>query len=810
MASTNAIGTGSATTPTITGYGGHVVVGGSAYGGPDTSFRDQGFAVESVGVSCNIALYMDDVLVAGQRRSTSRVTWDTVEVEAHIVFVAPPGAHAFYAKVGGTVSGHWVTSFIQGAALNVSLTVPDQKANTVTVREVYVSGAPLPGTLVGTIADGTPMVTLALLPGLTSIALGTLTTDGVGGWSVPISGTMSSPASYRVTVTTLASVLNDYAAANYTYDFSVTALTVTREIRLRRTLGLFVEQVARLLRVIPLNVVVWSRLRRVLDDPLERGIDVALLEAALAPVHTFSARLWVRWDGVNWYDETDFFLSAGGVDDVDLELRRLNTSDATCALDNGDLRYSSSNTGGPLYPYLGKIGQAAYIEAGYGGRYDVVFRGSVESITPRTADRTASLHLVGAPAAWQQQHATYGPATDVTADTVIRAMLTSIGLVDGVDFALDVGDVVLPFALASDAPLMGELSQLTLAEGGRMFLDSAGVLRWWNQSHVRRVMSQPLLVLSTAEHLYDLTRATTPQGLATELTLEYLDRTAAAPETVYQQSRAIVVPAAFQDAGVWYPSAPISLKLMAQDYVRWERHSPVAVTAINSINGNTASDNGGTPVVMTNSAPPTTLTEPSNTIYYQVQFATGYALVTFWGAQSAQLYVTVLTLTGTPQRPSAPWAVFVDDLDAVERYGRIPATIQSAYLPTTAAASELAREVLAARSAPLNRIDIPLQDGLPFLRPLDVIRIVDHTMVASGAPAEQYNIQVLCNEWNINPGEGYTQRLLSGPSLPPQYSGQASLALPPAAAWSQALVAPPWRYGPGSSNDGTFNFAEFA
>lgn len=805
MASTGAVGT--AQSPTIQGYSGYVNYNASASGNPDTSFRDAGFAAAAVAVTVGIGLYMDGVLVSEQRKTVSQVTWDTVSADVYGAFLAPPGPHDFYIKISGTVSGHWVKNFIQGAFVTGGLTTQDPHPNTITVREVYNAGAPLPTLLVGTIADGTPSVSLIRLPS-TPIATGAVTTDGSGGWSVPITGAMTSPASYRVTVAVPAS--GDWAAGNLVYDFATTAPTVTRETRLRRALGLFVERITRLDRVIPTTVSVRANIRRVLNDPLDRSIDALLVEAALAPLHTFSARLWVRWDGVNWYDETSSMLDAGGVDDVDLEFRRLNTSDATVTLDNGDLRYSQSNIGGTLYPYLGKIGQEAYIEAGYGGRYDVVFRGIVDSLVPRTADRTASLHLVGRSAVWQQARVTYGPATNVVADAVIRAMLTSIGLVEGTDFVLDVGETILPFALASDAPLMEELAQLTLAEGGRLFVDGGGVLRWWNRSHTRRVSSRPILTLSTLDHLYDLARATTPQGLATELSLEYLDRVASASETVYQQGRAIVIPSASQADDTWYPSSPVRMKLMAQDYVRWERHFPVAVTSIGSMAGNTAADGSGSAAILTNSAPPKTLAATSNTIYYQVEFATGYAAITFWGAAAAQLYITSLTLMGTPQRPSAPWAVIVDDQDAVERYGRIPATISSAYLPTTATATELAREMLAARSAPLNRIDIPLQDGLPFLRPFDVVHLVDYTMAAAGSEPEHYNVLVLRNEWAISPGQGYTQRLLGGPNLPPQFAGLATQSSPAAAVFTPITASPPWYYGPGSAHDGTFDFMEFS
>lgn len=810
MSSTGASGTGGATTPTITGYRGYVFVDGSAAGGPDTSFRDAGFAVERVGISIAISLYMDGVLVAEQRRTNSQVTWDTVEVEAHLAFEAPPGAHTFYATVGGTVSGHWVTSFIQGAYVTVALSAPDRTPVAIKIKEVYTPPALLPTALSGTTSNGlAPTLTLTRLSDNAVVATGAVSTDGAGGWSAPITGVLTGPASYRVvaSVPDTSNDAADWAATSATYDFSIGVVTISNTTNLRRALGLYVERLVGLRRLIPLLVRATSRLRRTYADPLDRVIDPGLVAAGLAPLHTFSARLWVQWDGVNWYDETSWWLSASGIDDVDITTRRLNSAEATITLDNSDLRYSASNAGGPLYSSLRRNGQAAYIEAGYNGLRMVVYRGVVNSLVPRNVDRTASLNLVARSSLWRQTNVTYGPATNVRSDNVIRALLTSAGLVEGADFVLDPGDVTLPYALATDTDLMTELNQVTAAEGGRLFFDTdGGVLRFWSRSHTRRVQSQPIVVLSSREHLYDLARSTTPQGLATEVTLEYEDRAGTGSETVYQQGRPIALPAAYQFGGTWYPSPPVRMRLSAMDYIRFERYFPVLVSGIASILANSSADGTGAALAVTNALPPASAGAAENTVYYQAQFDVGFAVVTFWNMSAAAAYITTLTMTGTPQRPSAPWAVSAIDEDAKFLYGYIPVTLRNAYLPTTDLAMELARETLAYRSEPLNRVDIPLQDGLPFLRVFDVLRIVDET----AGTTLTYDVQVLRNEWSMDPASGYTQRLQTGPSFPAQYMGPASIAPTPAAVWAQTVESSPWYYGAGSSHDGTFGFVEFA
>ena len=44
------------------------------------------------------------------------------------------------------------------------------------------------------------------------------------------------------------------------------------------------------------------------------SVDPALIDATLAPVHTFGYELWVQWDGVTFVNETPYVLSLAGVE----------------------------------------------------------------------------------------------------------------------------------------------------------------------------------------------------------------------------------------------------------------------------------------------------------------------------------------------------------------------------------------------------------------------------------------------------------------------------------------------------------------
>ncbi len=803
---------------TKTGYGGTVRADAAASVTAD--FPHVGFPEELLTATATISLYMDGVLVAQRTAKNSAVT-SSISVIASVTYLAPPGKHTYLAIASGGGSGHWVTGFT-GGTVDVSLDVPAGVPNPITVAVVADAvGAPLG--LSGTVAFGAvplamtglpgPIILLDATAGLTPVTLGAVTGSG-GTWGLSFPSPLTVGHSYRVDIQAQG---DPSGATDYVDNVSVGVLVFTVEVAhlvadamLRREIGLHLRRFVRLYRSIPVLAHARASFRRVIASPPDRSIEPALIEAALAPLHTFTCRLWVQWDGVNWSDETAYLLEASGVDDVDVESRRLNTSEATVTLDNGDLRYSPSNVASPLYPVLGRLRQAVYLEAGYDGHVDTVIRGVVDSLVPKNADRTAALTLLARTADWRDAKVTYGPAANVRSDTVIRAMLGSVGLAEPADFVLDMGDVTLPYALATDAPLVDEIQLVTQAEGGRLFLDPNGVLRFWNRSHTRRVMAQPITTLSTREHLYDLARSSTPQGMATEITLEYEDRQGVGTETVYEQGQPIVISAGYQEGVLWFPSAPVRVRCYAQDYTRWERKFPVAIEAIAAIAANDAVDGSGTVLTCTNGSPPASSGAATPTIYYVVEFGTGVAVLTVWNAWNAPGYIRTLTMTGTPQRPNAAWGVTVDDADAIERYGRIPARSSNPYLPTTDLATELAQERLAQRAGPLNRIDIPLQDGLPFLRPLDVLRIVDETMVGAGFEPETYDVQVLGNEWTISPDEGYAQKLRTTPALRPQYLGATTLSPAALSSVTTALVAGPWRFGPGSVNDAHFDTSEFA
>ena len=522
-------------------------------------------------------------------------------------------------------------------------------------------------------------------------------------------------------------------------------------------------------RFLPVSWALYSTIH----SPLVGAPSAEHIAAALANLHRFRARVWVQWDSTNWTEETERFISAGGVDDVDLTLRHLNSSEMTMVLDNTDDRFTLTNRASPIAPSLRRIGQPVRLEAGYGGHSSVLFFGLLESITPSMGDRTATIRAHDRSASWRVFRGSFAPTAMQRTDQIIRALLTSASFVEGVDFVLDTGEVIVPYAIAPDVPLLPELQALAQAEGGRVFFDSLGVLQFWNRSRTRRVQAEPVVELTTDDHLYDLGRSTAPTGRATRISMEWATRDAAFPTEIIHDNRVVLrIPAgtsAPTEEGVrFFPGPPVSIRAMPMDLTRWERHIPAQFESVHTLTARRARDGSGAVVVVTVGTPPVNQTTPNDMLYYQASFHTGHADLTFVNNSASDAYVTVLRLSGRPQRSISPLAVSVADPLAQRD---IELSFANPYLPDADVAMDRAREELALRKDALLRVDVPLQDGLPFLRPFDVLRIQDGSVPGQH---ETLDGQVLSNEWSISGESGYTQRLVLGPALPAQFRGAAA------------------------------------
>jgi hypothetical protein len=313
-------------------------------------------------------------------------------------------------------------------------------------------------------------------------------------------------------------------------------------------------------------------------------VDADLLAAHLAPVHKPGHQLLVAWDGLNWVDESAWVTAMSGVESVGTN-GALNAAEVNVDLDNSDRRYSADNSASPIYSFLTHTGQKALLRLGYDGHLTDVGTFWIADLDPRESDATASMRLLDRSATLADATVNYPPAGDVSLDEIMRTMLTAAGYVETTDFVLDVAEAHAQFAAATDAKLGPELQQIAEAEGGRVYVDPQGVIRFLNHSSHEAALGVPLATFVRSEIAYDVSYARRREGRITRLLLGYEDRLAAlAAEVIFDQKSPIAIPPC-ETSPLWansvqvdhpyVPGVPATTRTVTFDYQTADPSSPM-------------------------------------------------------------------------------------------------------------------------------------------------------------------------------------------------------------------------------------------
>lgn len=538
---------------------------------------------------------------------------------------------------------------------------------------------------------------------------------------------------------------------------------------------------------------------------------LALVAATKAAVRTISAKLWVDWDGDGVFtDESAYVTEMQGIEAANTQTRYLNAAEVTIQLDNSAGRYSAENPSSPIYAYLTRTGQKAYVELGYNGIVARVGTYWIEKLDTATAKREATMRLLDRVGQLGDVRVSLSPDANKLTSAVFVAMCGAAGL-SASEYAYDTGTRTVPYYVAAAEPVVGEFMQLAQAEGGRIFADANGVLQFWNAEHHIAALRTPLVTLSRSAHVYNIAYPRRTEDTITRFVLEYNTRESVAiDEVVYEQKQKIVLAAPTLDgSGKVIFAAPLTLELRAMDMTRWERYLPVQFTTVNTLTAKVGSDGAGATLTNVVGVPPRNGTlSPGANLYYTWTPSGSTGIVKFWTDSPTAAAVTVLRMNGKPQRSVAPYSVVADDPTADPARAPVEQKMTNAYLPSTDIAAEQAATELFFRSSQLATVNLPDLDGMPFLRAFDCFAIDDD----SQSPTVRYFLQVLRNEWRVSESEGYRCSLTTAPALPTNEQ-VASQIIPVPSLGSPATggnQAPPWYWGPTGSQVLTWTYSDWA
>lgn len=548
----------------------------------------------------------------------------------------------------------------------------------------------------------------------------------------------------------------------------------------------------------------------------------ALLAAHQAPVHAPRLQVLVQWDGANWTDESAYVVDASGTESEDEGTLQPDAVTVTLTLDDTTRRYDRDNTGSPIAAYLTHRGQRVTVSLGYNAELEQIGTFTVDDLETSEADATATLTLVDRVADLMARNVTFGPVSTTTGD-VARTILLACGLIEGTDFTVETGDVTCRTAVAVNKPAWQELRALAFAEGGRVYADTTGVIRFISGTSRMAEIAAPVVTLDQNAMAYTVAK---PQrrDLINRLILEYEDRNAAgADETVFSIAQAVRIPPGSQVAlplwgmvdvvdsnggtqhvqGIvsWSVSqvyGRLTMRVAGQDQVRWNDTVPVVFTTIDSMTAYACenhpvfgySETALTPIA---GAPPAPSTPPAaNSIYYVWTAGTPAGTLEFYNpAGMGHTYqwaeIRTLVIKGKPVRAAAPYSVVVDDpLAQVD--GIAEMKVSNPYLPNQDVALIRGRAMLFALSGQRRRLN-PTIDGAPYLHAGTVFAMTSAGVTASYA--------VMNADWTFSRDGGYamTVETVAAPTATVQSLDPDTAAAPTDGALTTATDSGPWTWG---------------
>lgn len=268
-----------------------------------------------------------------------------------------------------------------------------------------------------------------------------------------------------------------------------------------------------------------------------------IAQSAAAPGARPCAKLEIRWDGVNWVDESAYLVAASGSKALagpGEGLLGLGNGGASAqgTLDNRVGRYSVRRAGSQAATY-GLYGKQARISTGYyygsTPEYVRTFTGLVQDVAEAEASGTARLALSDMAAAYEQIKVSTPLYTNQRTDEWIGTLCSALGLSS---YSLERGIGLIPHCWLEEDFGLAEIRAAAQSEGGVAFFDDEGMLRFWNATHWIGAASAATLTTATYGEMQPVTDY---RNVANVVGVEYQPRQAARPSVVHQLERPVYV-----------------------------------------------------------------------------------------------------------------------------------------------------------------------------------------------------------------------------------------------------------------------------
>jgi len=286
-------------------------------------------------------------------------------------------------------------------------------------------------------------------------------------------------------------------------------------------------------------------------------VSSAFVSTCRAALRHVRARVWVKWDGVTWLEETDRLLTHSGSLNCGLPGSDLvppgDVGSATLVLQNHDARYDPENGYSPLWEHISGPAKLflkeVRLEQGfllYGSteEYVTIFTGVIYDWTPAMSQRTITLQCRDLGFKYLQDRASCPVQAHLRTNELLAYYADLAGVPAG-SRIFDVSSFTVPWGWLDDESIIEEAWEVVKADGGRTWWDGRGrwlyhtAQHWAGHTAVDWEIEGPTQGLGrTGREWHDTYHS---DELATRITVEWSRRYAGPQQVLYTLDEVKVV-----------------------------------------------------------------------------------------------------------------------------------------------------------------------------------------------------------------------------------------------------------------------------
>jgi len=452
-------------------------------------------------------------------------------------------------------------------------------------------------------------------------------------------------------------------------------------------------------------------------------------EAIEATIRKITGRLLIKWNGVDWVDETQYLVSAKGNSQYSGRKGEIIADQCDFELDNVNQRFLKDNLDSEISNYI-KPSVEIKFAVGINGYYTYLFTGKITSVDP---DRKSGIVNISCTDNTSSLLNIVSPTTLYTSkrfNEIIEILADHCGI-EPQDYALEESYNIAETVWFEDNTVSDVLTSVVEAERGRLFFDASGKLVFWNKRHFNS--QQPVASLNRNLWILNFHSKVDEQEIVNKITITSKPRKPKGVQVVWSNGNAVASDQ-YNDTLVWIPAASYQNALIELDDPAIEWVMPVASY---DFTANSASDGSGTDLTAN-------ITVDEFTTYEQQAFLT----VTNHGDVDA--FLTEFNIRANPLTVYKWIRTIYTDNESISKYGTKDTTIENNWITSDEMANEIKESEINANKESTNTYD------------LDIIGRPDITageLISVETKDNYYTVfQVKQNDWTVD-SNGYLQSL---------------------------------------------------